>query len=40
MKTSLFARNFMIYAIVIVLGFTVLGSSFIYQVSSPEKRLT
>lgn len=33
MKTSLFARNFMIYAIVIVLGFTVLGSSFIYQVN-------
>ena len=26
MKTSLFARNFMIYAMVIVLGFTVLGS--------------
>ena len=33
MKTSLFARNFMIYAIVIELGFTVLGSSFIYQVN-------
>ncbi|MBR5537371.1 MAG: HAMP domain-containing histidine kinase [Clostridia bacterium] len=33
MKTSLFARNFMIYAMVIVLGFTLLGSSFIYQVN-------
>jgi len=33
MKTSLFARNFFIYALVIVLGFTVLGSSFIYQVN-------
>lgn len=30
---SLFARNFLIYALVIVLGFTVLGSSFIYQVN-------
>lgn len=30
---SLFARNFLIYALVIVLGFTVLGSSFVYQVS-------
>ncbi len=29
---SLFARNFLIYALVIVLGFTVLGSAFIYQV--------
>lgn len=33
MKTSLLARNFVIYALVIVLGFTVLGSSFIYQVN-------
>ena len=30
---SLFARNFLIYALVIVLGFTVLGSAFIYQVN-------
>ena len=30
---SLFARNFLIYALVIVLGFTILGSSFIYQVN-------
>lgn len=33
MKTSLLARNFVIYALVIVLGFTVLGSAFIYQVN-------
>jgi len=39
---SLFARNFLIYALVIVLGFTILGSSFIYQVnrfSSEETQL-
>ena len=30
---SLFARNFLIYSLVIVLGFTVLGSAFIYQVN-------
>ncbi|MEA5040371.1 MAG: HAMP domain-containing sensor histidine kinase [Clostridiaceae bacterium] len=30
---SLFAKNFLIYAVVIVLGFAILGSSFIYQVN-------
>ena len=30
---SLFARNFLIYAMVIVLGFAILGSAFIYQVN-------
>lgn len=30
---SLFARNFLIYALVIVLGFAILGSAFIYQVN-------
>ena len=30
---SLFAKNFFIYAVVIVLGFAILGSTFIYQVN-------
>lgn len=30
---SLFARNFLIYALVIVLGFAVLGSAFVYRVN-------